>query len=325
MSVAWQLQTPQTAPGAIALIALTADSAEALDRALNRLAIKPVPVGRVALRSLAGIDRGIVARWSPTHAHLMPHAGPAVVRAIARALVDAGIPEAPTPDPRRDYPEAETLIEARMLDALARAASPLAIDLLFDQPRRWREASHPAPDASGSVKSDRDRVLRRLIDPPLVVALGPPNVGKSTLVNALAGRSVSLVADEPGTTRDHVGVMLDCAGLVVRYADTPGLRQSAADPIEAEAAEIAIRLARGADLILVCADSAAAPPHVPGLRGATLCVATRIDLGTPAWPRDLAVCARDGRGIEALVARIRDTLVPPAAIADPSPWRFWGD
>jgi 50S ribosome-binding GTPase len=324
VATVWSLQTPPTSSGAIAIVALAADSADSLDEALDRLAIKPVPLGRVVLRSLAGIDDGIVARWTPTAAHLMPHAGTAVVRALALALIDAGIAEARPRDPRSEYPEAGSLVEARMLAALARAASPLAIDLLLDQPRRWTGASQPGAAVSGS---DRDRVLRRLIDPPLVVALGPPNVGKSTLVNALAGRSVSIVADEPGTTRDHVGVIIDCAGLVVRCADTPGLREDPSDSIEAEAAGIAMRLAADADLVLLCGDAAAAPPQVGALRGSFLRMATRIDLGTPAWPHHAAVCARgrDGRGIESLVALIRDTLVPPAALADPAPWKFWED
>ncbi len=324
MATAWELQTPPNSSGAIAIIAISADSGQALDDALHRLGIQPVPVGRVSLRSLAGVDRGIVARWTPTAAHLMPHAGTAVVRALVRALIDAGIPEAGPRDPRRAYPEAGSLIEARMLAALARAASPLAIDLLLDQPRRWAGEPHPGADRAGSAV-DRDLVLRRLIDPPLVVALGPPNVGKSTLANALAGRAVSIVADQPGTTRDHVGVMLDCAGLVVRYADTPGLRDNPSDAIEAEAAAIAVRLAADADLVLLCGDSTAPPPSVPAVRGPVVRLALRTDLGTPAWPHDAAVCARDGRGIEHLVALILDTLVPPAALADPAPWKFWED
>ncbi len=324
MATVWEPQTPPTSSGAIAIIALSADSGRALDEALNRLGITPVPVGRVALRSLAGVDRGIVARWTPTAAYLMPHAGTAVVRALIRALTDAELPEAGAPDPRREYPEAGSLIEARMLAALARAASPLAIDLLLDQPRRWAGDSHPGADRADSAV-DRDRVLRRLIDPPLVVALGPPNVGKSTLANALAGRAVSIVADQPGTTRDHVGVTLDCAGLVVRYADTPGLRDNPSDPIEAEAAAIAVRLAAEADLVLLCGDSTAPPPSGPGLRGPVVRLAMRTDLGTPAWPHDAAVCARDGRGIEDLVRLIQGTLVPPSAFADPAPWKFWED
>ncbi|MFM9995943.1 MAG: GTPase [Phycisphaerales bacterium] len=327
LRVAWSLSTPASGAGAIAVFALTSDRPRDLDAALTGLGIAPVPVGRLGRRLIAAIDEGVVARWTPTLAHLMPHAGPAVTRAVARALADAGLPEAGASDPRTEHPEAADLLEARMLAALARAASPLGIDLLLDQPRRWRASGR---DPDGARESDRDRVMRRLIDPPLVVALGPPNVGKSTLVNALAGRAVALVADEPGTTRDHVGVMLDCAGLVVRYVDTPGLRapppgDRGSHAIEAEAIDLARRVADRADLILMIGDAASPPvsrersPHTP----ASLRVATRIDLGVPPWPHDIGVCARDGRGLAELVAAIRDALVPPAVFADGAPWMFW--
>jgi tRNA modification GTPase len=212
-----------------------------------------------------------------------------------------------------------------MLAALSRARSPLAIDLLLDQPRRWAGAS-PRDD------NERDRALRRLIDPPLVVALGPPNVGKSSLVNALAGRCVSIVADEPGTTRDHVGVMLDLAGLVVRYVDTPGLLEAPSE-IEREAMSIALELAASADLLVLVGDASAAPIPIPSLgarpepsralRDWSVTLAARSDLGLPAWPYDAAVSSRTGDGLIGLSDLIRDRLVPPAMLADPSPWVFW--
>ncbi len=320
MTVHWRLQTPSASPGAIAVLALHAHSPAELDHALSRLGIAPVRVSALALRSLAGIDRGIVARWSDTSAGLMPHAGPAVTRALAAALAAAGIPEAAGTDPGAEYPEAGSPIEARMLAALAGAASPLAIDLLLDQPRRWNE--HPRDPAS--APTDRDRVLRRLIDPPLVVALGPPNVGKSTLVNALAGRSVSIVTDQPGTTRDHVGVTLECRGLVVRYADTPGLRPESG-PLEADAVCLALELVSAADLVLRCGDASAPPPALSLPASSTLCLALRTDLGPANWPHDATVSARTGAGLDALATLIRDTLVPPALLADPAPWRFWQD
>jgi len=314
------LTPPPTGSAAIAILELRGD----VDAALARLGIGPVEVGALPLRSLAGIDRGIVARPAPDLAYLMPHAGPAVLRRLAAALESAGVLHVPPddPDPPR-YPEAASEIAQRVLQALPRAASPLAIDLLLDQPRRW--ASAPPGAGSDPAVAARSAILNRLITPPLVVVLGRPNIGKSSLLNALAGREVALVADLPGTTRDHVGVLLNLAGLVVRYIDAPGLDPSSspADPTQAEAQALALAAAAGADLILLCADGRTpAPdhpyPHIPSLR-----VTLRADL--PETPPDapLPVSAHTGRGIPDLVAAIRDRLVPPAVLADPGPWRFW--
>jgi tRNA modification GTPase len=237
------------------------------------------------------------------------------MREIVRALLDAGIEESREPDPRVVYPEAASDIEARMLGAISRAASPLAIDLLVDQPRRWADRSD----------SDRtlDRVLNRLIEPPLLVALGAANIGKSTLVNALAGRSVSIVADEPGTTRDHVGVMLDFGGLVVRYLDTPGMRRTES-PIEREAQELARQAVANADLVVLMGDAESPPPNTagPGLP-APLRVALRMDRGASSWPHDVSTSAATGVGLAELVGMVRERMVPKAALMDPRPWKFW--
>ncbi len=240
----------------------------------------------------------------------MPHGGIGIVREVTRRLTELGVPQ------RADsaiYPEAKSELESRMLAVLARAASPLAIELLLDQPRRWKLRSDSSPS--------RDRVLSRLIDPPLVAAIGPPNVGKSTLANVLAGRAVAIVANEPGTTRDHIGVMLDLGGFVVRYLDTPGIRATT-DTIERESQALALRAAAGADLVLLMGDSANAPPDVKGLPDTVLRIALRADLGTPSWAHDAAVSAHTGAGIAALVGAVREMLVPAAAMSDPRPWRF---
>lgn len=313
MAVSWSIQTPAGTRGAVAVVQVAAASAEELDEALRRVGVGPIGVGAVALRNLAGVDRGIVARWSETSVHLMPHGGPAVLRALAAALTERGL-QAGDPDARTRYPEAVSEVEAAMLAALARAVSPLAVELLLDQPRRWS-----APSAASDPT--RDRILNRLIDPPLVVAVGPPNIGKSSLVNTLAGRAVALVADEPGTTRDHVGVLIDAAGLVLRYIDTPGIRADAGQ-IEAEAAEIARGVAAAADLVLVCGDAGAPPVALPAGPD-VLHVALRCDLGRPAWPHDVEVSALTGAGLADLVQMLRERLVPAAAVEHPGPWRFW--
>ncbi|MEL6795502.1 MAG: GTPase, partial [Planctomycetota bacterium] len=191
MTARWRIATPRSRPAALAVIELSADTLHNLDTALMQ-AIGTVPaVGAVVLRPICGIDTGIAARLGPTHTVLMPHGGPAVLDGIASSLTAFGLEEATDPAPRQRFPEAESDIEAEMLAALSRAQSPLAVDLLLDQPRRW--GSQTAHDRE---PNDRDRRLNRLIDPPLVAAAGPPNVGKSSLLNALAGRRAALVADE---------------------------------------------------------------------------------------------------------------------------------
>jgi tRNA modification GTPase len=184
----------------------------------------------------------------------------------------------------------------------------------------------PGEVAGGEASAE----LGRLIRPPLVVALGPPNVGKSSLVNTLAGRGVAIVADEPGTTRDHVGVMIDMAGLVVRYIDTPGVR-SGGGPIEEEATRLALEVAMQADLLVLCGDAGAAPAELDELLGSNskagspsqLRAALRVDLGEPPWEHDVGVSVRQGRGLAELVRQVREALTPAAVLKDPRPWRFW--
>jgi tRNA modification GTPase len=279
--------------------------------------IRTVAVGEVKLRNLLDVDRGVVARFAPEMAEFMPHGGVAVVRALAAELNRRGITEDREPDPRATYPEARSEVEARALAALALATSPLAVDLLLAQHALWQQ-----PGAASDP--ERDRILNRLIDPPLVVALGASNIGKSTLVNTLAGRSVSIVADEPGTTRDHVGVMLDLAGLVVRYVDTPGLREGAG-PLELLAVEGAMEVATRADLLLLCTDATAQPVQLPiALEDkAHLTVALRSDLGAPSVKTDATVSVARSEGPAELVMAMRERLVPAAMQREQRPWKFW--
>lgn len=313
-STAYSLTTsPPVGDAAIACIELFDD----IETALQALGIARVEVGACVLRSLAGVDTGLVARWSDRRATLMPHAGPAIVRRLLYVCEQAGFANLDEPKACL-YAEAESELEAEMLAALSRAASPLAVDLLLDQPRRW---NHRFP--ASRVHTPRDRVLARLIQPPLIVTAGMPNIGKSSLLNALAGRHVSLIHNTPGTTRDHVGSLLNLAGLVVRWVDTPGLCALPIDELDRQAQGLARSVIEAADVVLLCGDFD--HPPIDLATPNALRIALRADIARPHWSHDLAVSSLTGEGIAELVAILQERLVPVAAREDPAPWRFWPD
>jgi tRNA modification GTPase len=136
-----------------------------------------------------------------------------------------------------------------------------------------------------------------------VVIAGPPNVGKSTLMNALAGREVAIISPIPGTTRDLIEVFLDLRGYPVILVDTAGIRESQ-DPIEQEGVARARRKAESADLILWLSDGGE-DQAAPSLRSPTLAVRTKIDLkgadALAATPTDLAISTKTGAGVDRML------------------------
>ena len=160
------------------------------------------------------------------------------------------------------------------------------------------DASNSVKDAAGAAIERIDRALatadagERLREGFTIVIAGPPNVGKSTLMNALAGRDVAITSPIPGTTRDLIEVFLDLNGYPVTLVDTAGIRDSA-DPIEQEGVARASRRAENADLTLWlddCADG-----QTPDVGSPVLSVRSKIDLLTetahvalapPLWGRD---------------------------------------
>ncbi|MEL6497211.1 MAG: GTPase [Planctomycetota bacterium] len=319
MTVRWRISTPRSRPAALATVDLVAHVESEMNAALRVITGNTTAVGGVTLRRIAGVDHGIVARPSGTHALLMPHGGPAVLDSISRVLIGFGFRNESMLSPRDRFPESRSALEAEVLVALASAPSPLAVDLLLSQPDRWA-------GVADREANDRDRRLNRLVHPPIVAAVGPPNVGKSSLLNALVGRQAALVADEAGTTRDHIGATVELAGLVVHWVDTPGRRP--ATGVEARALQNAEQAIEAAHLLIAIGDAASGDPRSATTHPIDIVVAARSDLGRPDWPADHTVSVQAGgerahAGLADLVAGIRDRLVPPADIASPDPWRFW--
>jgi tRNA modification GTPase len=137
--------------------------------------------------------------------------------------------------------------------------------------------------------------------------LGPPNAGKSSLINALARRDVAIVSDTPGTTRDVVEARLNLGGYLLQVADTAGMR-STADAIEAEGVRRALSHARGG-MTLLLLDGSARDPHAglpAGLPEPDLTVWNKLDLG---FAREgLSISLKTGAGVPALLKMLQQKV-----------------
>ena len=192
-------------------------------RLSKTLSITLPEIGRASLRSICNLDEALVLRVTDNTIIVTPHGGPRLRQRLVRAISDAGISfVSPTElSPADLFVESTTDIQARMLYTLARAASADAIALLLAQPERWEK--NGAPTHADAPRSKR---LCRLIDPPTVVIAGAPNAGKSTLLNALLGRTAAVTSPIAGTTRDFVSANIVLAGLACRVVDAPGFMEN---------------------------------------------------------------------------------------------------
>ena len=266
---------------------------------------------------------------------LQCHGGRAVVDAVLSAL--AGIEglrlAAPGEFTRRafdngriDLTEAEglaDLIEAET-ESQRKAAMALAEGGLRKQIAEWQESllSMSARAERAIDYDDEDEVLdpslprdcealaielrtwlarpraEKLKDGVLVVIAGRPNVGKSSLINVIAGEERAIVTDIPGTTRDHIEVPFSLGGVPIRLTDTAGLRD-AVDHVEVIGVQRAERLVEEADVLVWLGHSADAPKHAR-----LIGVHPKADLGGGPAAGSIPVSSVTGEGIPALLERI---------------------
>ena len=145
-----------------------------------------------------------------------------------------------------------------------------------------------------------------------IAIVGPPNAGKSSLLNVLSGEDNAIVSAIPGTTRDLLKVDLELRGLPIRVIDTAGLRVTV-DPIESEGIRRALAILPSADLIIAIEDLAATPGEdkldPKWLEGCSsiLRVGNKLDLA-PAGQADVNVSVRTGEGLEQLKDSILERL-----------------
>jgi tRNA modification GTPase len=273
------------------------------------------------------------------------HGSPVILKGIVQLAIDAGARLAEPGEftlraflnGRMDLMQAEAVGD--LIDAVTPLQARTAFDqlqgtltrvigeidrTLFDLVARL-EASVDFPDEGyhflepGSLAQEIDGIIARtqamltsakqgrLVREGLSIAIvGRPNVGKSSLFNALSGAARAIVNEQPGTTRDLVTETVDLDGLRVTLVDTAGLRETI-DPVESEGVRRSEQALKVADLVLLVldgsrpldeADAEVASQHVDNK---TLIVTTKQDLGE-AWSRDdaISVSSVTGFGLPAL-------------------------
>lgn len=287
-------------------------------------------VAELHLHGSVAVVRAVLAALA-----LVPDCRPAEPGEFARRAFDNGKIDLTQAEGLADLIDAET--EGQRRQALRQAQG--ALSSLYES---WRQSlieaaglieasidftdeADVASDAFAqgrTIVQDLERQIRRHLEDHhrgeilragfQVVLAGPPNVGKSSLLNALARRDAAIVSEEAGTTRDVIEVRLDLAGLPVVVSDTAGIRDTDA-AVEREGIRRSVARASDADLVIWLTDIHAPEPSLPlGLRelaDRTLLVVNKTDLeldrGQPVLPDDMiAISVRTGAGLDVLTERL---------------------
>ena len=239
--------------------------------------------------------------WVEVHGH----GGRRATRWLVERLTAAGATEVPP----HEFPHRHAVADARAWPLLERAPTTRVANIILDQ---LHKAQLEEDNFAGLTKNRG--VGGHLVTPWKVVIAGPPNVGKSSLTNALAGYTRSVVAPIAGTTRDVVRTKLAFGGWPVELADTAGLRDGD------EALEsLGIARARAAlvkaDLILWVLDASEIHPIYPTNEdqlpmNCVRFIANKCDLANGDCGEAFRVSARTGEGVPELAAAIANWLVP---------------
>ena len=207
-------------------------------------------------------------------------------------------------------------------DALLEVEALIAYDIDFPEEDDGPIAPARITAAVAGVATMLDALLSTapvgelVRDGAVVVLAGPPNVGKSSLFNALLGQARALVTPIPGTTRDAIEAVVDGRSWPLRLVDTAGLRDTA-DPLERMGIEVSERYLGRAQVVLACGERAAeiavARARVSAVTNAPILeVATKRDRPDaeplPAASPAVPVSAETGLGLADLLARIEDVI-----------------
>ncbi|MFO1038783.1 MAG: tRNA uridine-5-carboxymethylaminomethyl(34) synthesis GTPase MnmE [Geminicoccaceae bacterium] len=205
----------------------------------------------------------------------------------------------------------------RTLQALARIEAEIDFAADEDVPEEMRARMLPdvtALQAEILAHLHDGHRGERLRSGITVAVIGPPNAGKSSLVNLLARRDAAIVTPFAGTTRDVIEVPLDLDGIPVTLLDTAGLRETG-DPIEIEGIRRARHRAETADLTLGVLDCAM-PDQDPFTNAPDILVANKCDLAPSRWPSALTFSCEEGIGLQELRAKLTEAAYGLASVGD---------
>ena len=274
----------------------------------------------------------LVIADDPPAVEIQCHGGSAAVDLVVDALLEAGA-RLVGPAAWAEHAVGSPIRAAALLD-VTRAPTLRTAEILLEQTQGAldRELCRLIEEIRGQHHRALERLDRliasgqvgvRLTSGWRVMIVGRPNVGKSRLLNALAGYQRSIVDPTPGTTRDLVTALTAFDGWPVELVDTAGMRETN-DAIERAGIDRTLRQTEIAELILQLLDRSEplrAQDHLLfGHTAPSLLVATKADLPAVWEPSDLALAGRPirvvsaerGDGLDELIAAVVTALVPIA-------------
>lgn len=345
-------------PSAIATLAVTGAAAVDLVQQIVQMDTKALRVGRIHYgrwpMQAGNSEQVVVCRTDEVTVEVHCHGGQAVCQAILADLQQAGCQLLPADEwtawhSRVRSPTAFSIcpLQQAAEQDLLLAQSERAAAILLDQmngalrdavERLLVELEQSQVDTAVQQLTallGRSRCGLRLATPWQVVLAGPPNVGKSSLSNAVAGQARAIVHPEPGTTRDWLQTLTTLDGWPVALTDTAGIRL-ATDRIEAEGVARARQRMAEADLVLIVVDGTVGwtATHAEILAAAQASETERFivwnkgDLAMSPPPSLLAstpvivTSAVESPGIDGLLAKLAQWLCPcPPQVGEATPFR----
>lgn len=292
-----------------------------------------LPLGRVIFGSFRSLtdaaEEVVVGLHDKDHVEIHCHGGALAAAAVMKALASQGATIVPWQQVAERVESDRIAAEARV--ALAAARTERAAAILLEQYHgalrkcvmEIAAAIEGQPESHTTSIARLARLLalaplgKHLTHPWRVFIAGAPNVGKSSLMNALVGYQRSIVFDQPGTTRDLLTAVTALDGWPVELVDSAGLRESD-DALEVAGVARATAGIAEADLVLWVKDATTTGPpvvteHIPK-NSSVIIVKNKADLLPASASQQVAdevvVSALTGQGLDRLCQRIVEQLVP---------------